>query len=177
MKRFLTVAAISSLFAACSQTPDGAPVTKIATTPVAESPPTAQATENTSTVVAVGDVFKTPLPQGVVLQQPYTPTMDIAVANPSGSVGRRIEFEYQDGDPSKALAKFAESMSKAGFISPNGPTEEQGVARQTFQKSGYGAVFARAQGEDEAHRRNPLAHGFVVVAWPQGDGTDQVPSN
>jgi hypothetical protein len=100
--------------------------------------------------------------------------MDIAQANPNGSIGRRTEFEFLEGNASQAMAKFAESMAAAGFASPDGPTDEGGIIRQVFKKPGYGAVFARAQEEAAAQRKDANARGFLVAAWPSDSSPAQV---
>lgn len=168
MKRILISAAICSALIACtSQKDEAAQPSGIAAqeAPVVTAPPTPE--------VPTGDAFTTALPQGVNLQPPYNARMDVAQENKNGSIGRRTEFEYLEGDATQAMSRLAESMAAAGFRSKDGPANDNGIIRQVFEKPGYGAVFARAQEEDAANRKNALARGFVVVAWPQGDGPSQ----
>ena len=161
MRRILTTVAICSILIACKAQQD-AP----ASPPDATAPEVQDVTVAPAPAIPTGEAFKTPLPQGVVLQQPYNARMDIAQANPNGSIGRRTEFEYLEGNASQAMAKFAESMAAAGFASPAGPTDDGGIIRQVFKKPGYGAVFARAQEEAAAKHKDANARGFLVAAWP-----------
>lgn len=114
----------------------------------------------------VAGAFQAPLPEGVVLVQPHYARMDVAVTNNNGATGRRTEFEYLEGDAGQAMQAFATAMTAAGFTSDDGPSAEGDVIRQVFRKSGYGAVFARAQSLDPARKVHESAKGFVVVAWP-----------
>lgn len=87
-----------------------------------------------------------------MLTQPHYARKDVAVTNKNGTIGRRTEFEYLEGDAGTAMQAFATSMAAAGFTSDNGPSSEEGVVRQVFKKSGYGTVFARAQQQDSSRR-------------------------
>lgn len=166
MNRIMIILAICSALIACkAQQGQPAPAASPTEMPAAVPAPTPAPGPE----VPTGDAFASPLPQGVVLRQPYNARMDIAQNNKNGTIGRRTEFEFLDGDASQAMASFAESMAAAGFVSEDGPTNENGVIRQVFRKPGYGAVFARAQEEDAVHHKNALARGFVVAAWPQAD--------
>ena len=135
----------------------------------------ATAVEPTTPQRTMGEPFKTPLPQGVVLIQPHNATMDIQQENPNGTIGRRVEFEYLEGDSAQAMREFSDAMASAGFVTADGPSNENGVIRQAFKKPGYGSVFARSQAQDPARRKHEDAIGFVVVAWPEGEGRAAVP--
>jgi hypothetical protein len=171
LKAILKAAAICLLFAACNRQQGDPAQTQLATQASIQTP-----TATTTPAVATGEAFKTPLPQGVILQPPFNARMDVAVENPNKPAGRRTDYEYLEGDASQAMAKFASSMEAAGFVSLKGPIVDQRVIRQVFRKPGYGTVFARAQEQDAAHHKHPMARGFVVVAWPAATGMDPAAS-
>lgn len=163
MKKLLLATCLLTALAACTQE---APAPQAATTPATEQ--VVQAPATPAAPVATGDAFATPLPQGVVLQPPFHARLDQHKTKPDGTPTRRTEHEFLEGDATQAMAKFAESMTAAGFKSP-GAKIEGGVVRQFFTKEGYGTVNARAQEEDAAKHKHASARGFVVVAWPKDD--------
>ncbi len=125
--------------------------------------------------IETGDAFRHPLPEGVILQPPFHARLDKPAPKPDGSaVGRRIEFEYLQGDASAAMAAFATSMDAAGFKS-RGPETKDGVVRQVFVKDGYGYVSARAQADAAAKYKHPEAKGYLVAAWPKTDASTAAP--
>lgn len=167
MKTILFPIIAAILIAGCSQqsqAPEAAVTEQTATpeTPLPKRP--------------VGEPFKTPLPQGVALIQPHNATVDTQVENANGTIGRRVEFEYLDGNASQAMQEFSQAMATAGFATVEGPSDQEGVIRQVFKKPGYGSAFARAQAQDPARRKHQAAIGFVVVAWPEGEGQAAAPA-
>lgn len=161
MRRILTAIVICLVLIACKPQQDA-----LASLPDATASEVQDVAAPPTPVTPTGETFKTPLPQGVLLQQPYNPRLDIAQENPNGLTGRRTEFEFLEGNASQAMAEFAESMSAAGFVSVNGPVAEGDVIRQVFKKPGYGTVFARAQAQGAEQNKDVDARGFLVAAWP-----------
>lgn len=166
MKHLFFAATIVAMLASCKvQQADEADLQQVS--PVATAPAGASVKEPEPELAPpVDGAFRSPLPEGVVLVQPHYARMDVAVTNNNGATGRRTEFEYLEGDAGQAMQAFATAMNAAGFTSEEGPLSEGDVIRQVFKKSGYGAVFARAQPLDPARKVHDSAKGFVVVAWP-----------
>ena len=158
LKAILKAAAICLLFAACNRQQGDPAQAQLAAQASIQTPAAA-----TTPAVATGEAFKTPLPQGVILQPPFNARMDVAVENPNKPAGRRTDYEYLEGDASQAMAKFASSMEAARFVSPKGPIVDQRVVRQVFKKPGYGAVFARAQEQDAARPTELGQHAEVLT--------------
>lgn len=170
MKRILLAALVCLPMVACDRSAPTA-----TTSPEADGGATVA--EESTLQRPAGQAFQAPLPQGVVLAQPHNATMDIQQENPNGTIGRRVEFEYLDGDAAQAMSEFAEAMAAAGFVVLDGPSDESGVVRQVFKKPGYGSVFARSQAQDPSQRRHELGIGFVVIAWPEGEGRPPHPGD
>lgn len=165
MNRILVAAIILSAVTACDRQVQ-APIESVVEAPASGVP------EQPVPAVAgpIGKAFDKALPEGVVLQVPFNATLDLPVENRGGSMGRRTEFEYLEGDAAQAMAGFAEAMQSAGFESIDGPSSEEGVIRQVFRKLGYGRVFARAQERPGVTYQHSDARGFLVVAWPSNNG-------